>query len=1296
MRSSQRRLFGLAFAIALALAAIGFLWEFARFGVGDDAASARLEADVRATVAARAREVQQLATRVAREGPLIKSASAERDQLTPLFARLMDLVADNGTERISATAYVATGPRGMYRVLAWSGGAAEDLPADRLAGPSAVFAAQGFGGVRLVAVEPIETDGKRIGMAAAETILAPVVHAASAAPLWQLTTSFGPVSVTPATLVGADSQGEQPQTFTVVGPAGTPLLEAHFSLDALDVERDTFRRGVVAVAALPLICAALLATGFLLDQRSRSPKLGAFLGWSLATGGVIVGAGLALRWLAILVDAPPPVRGLITALAALALMTLFPGSWWWRRHARRNPSDARATFVFEQLLAGVVMAAALFALSLVFRQRILAPSLDRWQFQIFPIELVSVVSLTSLIVMQLAVFWTAATVLAFAAGRWRLTWRQPGAALFAAALWIVPTAVLLVVRAQPAALPWAAMLGASAAAAAFAVASSSLRGYYRHTTQAMRFVLTFAALFLPTAALYPMAASYAELATSALVERDYAPATASHPQELRAELAEAQVEIDHIPELAALISTPLPPPGLGSSHEAFRVWSQTSLSRSRVTSDVELYGADRELRSRFALNLPEYIYSATTQTWSGSGCRWDVFGEVKRFGAEDRNLLHAERAICDSSGRMLGAVVVHIAPDYRSLPFVSSANPYADALGLPDAPAAGSRVADLQVVVYGWSLHPVFASGRVAWPIGRELSDRLTASRDPFWATLPDGGRTYRVHFGSDRSHIYALGYPVPTVFEHATRLSEAAALVAGIFVVFLLGATIYAPFRRRGDVPLRLLFHEIRTSFYRKLFLFFVLAAVGPVFMLALAFGAYMTGKFRADVESEAASVVTVARKVFEELTVAEQRPDPTQTAPTDDAMVWIGQVIGQDVNLFDGPRLVATSQRDLFDSGLLPVRTPAAAYQAVALNRAPTFVVPDRLGTFQYLVAAAPVPARGRDAVLSVPLALRQREIEREIDDLYRGVLVGAVIVVLFAAGLGASVAGRISDPVARLTQAARQIAAGRLDVRVVAETADELRRLVDDFNTMAATLASQRAELARTHQLKAWAEMARQVAHEIKNPLTPIQLAAEHLQRVHEDSKRPLGGVFDQCVTTILRQVRLLRQIAGEFSTFAAEPVARPGVVSVPELIEDVVGPYRPGLGRQHRIDVDAPTDLPPVWIDRTLVARALTNVIENALQAMPEGGRLHLAAARAGATVEIAIRDTGVGMDTEAVRRAFEPYFSTKTVGSGLGLANAKRNVELCGGTMTLESEAGRGTTVTLTLPAVPPPGASAPA
>jgi nitrogen fixation/metabolism regulation signal transduction histidine kinase len=269
----------------------------------------------------------------------------------------------------------------------------------------------------------------------------------------------------------------------------------------------------------------------------------------------------------------------------------------------------------------------------------------------------------------------------------------------------------------------------------------------------------------------------------------------------------------------------------------------------------------------------------------------------------------------------------------------------------------------------------------------------------------------------------------------------------------------------------------------------------------------------------------------------------------------------------------------------------------------------------------------------------------------------------------------------------------------VRLVADTADELGRLVEDFNSMTETLMSQRAELARTNQLKAWAEMARQVAHEIKNPLTPIQLAAEHLQRVHEDRQRPLGPVFDQCLTTILRQVKLLRQIASEFSSFAGELKPRLAPVSLSELVGPVVDPYRLGLAQRVEIDVNVPPTLPAVQIDRTLIARALTNLVENAVQAMPAGGKLAVTAADRGDTVEITIGDTGVGMDAEAVRRAFEPYFSTKTAGSGLGLANAKRNIELCGGSIAIDSVVNAGTRVTVTLPvasrsaavaAAPPP------
>ena len=213
------------------------------------------------------------------------------------------------------------------------------------------------------------------------------------------------------------------------------------------------------------------------------------------------------------------------------------------------------------------------------------------------------------------------------------------------------------------------------------------------------------------------------------------------------------------------------------------------------------------------------------------------------------------------------------------------------------------------------------------------------------------------------------------------------------------------------------------------------------------------------------------------------------------------------------------------------------------------------------------------------------------------------------LLGAALGYWMAERIADPVNRLTRATRRIARGDLDARIAATSSDELRRLVEDFNQMAADLKRQRTELERTQRLEAWADMARQVAHDIKNPLTPIQLSAEHAQRVNIDRGRPLSPVLDECVAAILSQVKLLRQISAEFSSFASSPTPRPEPTSVPALIRRSrrAVPDRAGATGSPST-CRPPDDLPPVTIDRTLFARALTNVIENALHAMPGSGRL----------------------------------------------------------------------------------------
>jgi signal transduction histidine kinase len=217
-----------------------------------------------------------------------------------------------------------------------------------------------------------------------------------------------------------------------------------------------------------------------------------------------------------------------------------------------------------------------------------------------------------------------------------------------------------------------------------------------------------------------------------------------------------------------------------------------------------------------------------------------------------------------------------------------------------------------------------------------------------------------------------------------------------------------------------------------------------------------------------------------------------------------------------------------------------------------------------------------------------------------------------------------------------------------------------------------------------------MARQVAHDIKNPLTPIQLAAEHLRRVHSDRGLPLSPVLEACVDTILLQVRMLRQISSEFASFASSPTARVRAAAVDTIVDEVVDAYRSGLPAHLALVTDTEPDLPPVLVDRVLLGRAMTNVVENALHAMPRGGTLTVRTRRSSEShVDITLIDTGIGMDDEALARMFEPYFSTKATGTGLGLSIARRNIELMGGEITVRSAKGAGTSVTLRVPLAPP-------
>jgi signal transduction histidine kinase len=880
----------------------------------------------------------------------------------------------------------------------------------------------------------------------------------------------------------------------------------------------------------------------------------------------------------------------------------------------------------------------------------------------------------------------AALILRFASAPWivpRGNWRASTATM---AMWSLPLVIWGFVSGMTL-QEQAPLLVALAAAVALAVAATRLKARYRHGSQAFRLTMTTLGLVVPALAFYPAFFQLAWQAKAQLVETRYAPQALNLRGTVQRLLQESLDEIDRFPGLADLTTVP-PAPGEALTDRAFQVWRVTSVADYPVTSSVELHGPDGTLISRFAFNLPEDLTAAPRS--DESTCTWEVYEEVSPFFAEERRVLHAGRALCAPHGRILGSSVVHAMLDWENLPFISSQNPYVELLR-PSDPLRGEGISgrDVEFAFYGWSRRPLYTSSGRAWPLEDDVFARIEQSRASFWGGLRRDDLRFDAYILNDRGGIYVLAFPIVSAFGHLINLAELTVLAWLTYALLLAATAILGTFTRRGATAAALL-REVRASFYRKLLLAFIAATVVPVAALALATGTYVADQMRANIEQDAVRTASAARRVVEDLVAP--RAAQQGVGADDNLMVWVSRLIDQDVNIFSGPRLLATSERNLFASGLLPIRTPADVYRSIQIGNEAATVTREQISSLEYLVAATPLTTRQLNGILTVPLTSRQQDIEDQIDTLYRQVLLGALLFVFCGAGIGYWLAERIADPVNRLTRATKRLARGDLDARVAATSSDELRRLVEDFNRMAADLQRQRGELERTHRLEAWAEMARQVAHDIKNPLTPIQLNAEHLRRVHADRGAPLSPVLEDCVATILTQVKLLRQIASEFSSYASSPTARPVNVDVSELLRELVDPYRAGLNERMTFAVDVPSDLPPVHVDRTLITRALTNLIENALHAMPSRGTLTIVARHDDNAVRIRVSDTGVGMDPEALARAFEPYFSTKATGTGLGLPIAKRNVEASGGTISVASERDRGTTVELVLPVSGQPAA----
>jgi two-component system nitrogen regulation sensor histidine kinase NtrY len=311
---------------------------------------------------------------------------------------------------------------------------------------------------------------------------------------------------------------------------------------------------------------------------------------------------------------------------------------------------------------------------------------------------------------------------------------------------------------------------------------------------------------------------------------------------------------------------------------------------------------------------------------------------------------------------------------------------------------------------------------------------------------------------------------------------------------------------------------------------------------------------------------------------------------------------------------------------------------------------------------------------------------ELKRRIRD--AALLVGGGGVVL-AILLSSWASARVTRPVVDLARAAQDVASGNWSASVQVEGHDEVAQLAESFNRMTSELLAQKERLVQTERVAAWRELARRLAHELKNPLFPLQLTVENLIRAREQSPEMFEEIFRESSQTLLAEISNLKGIINRFSEFSRMPQPQLQRVQVNEIVEAVARLFQAQFQAKGREAIHCQMQLDrrldPIAADPELLHRALSNLVLNAMDAMPNGGTLTLRTRRDDGKVAIEVCDTGSGLTREECERIFTPYYTNKQHGTGLGLAIVQSVVSDHGGRISVQSEPGKGTTFVIELP-----------
>ena len=402
------------------------------------------------------------------------------------------------------------------------------------------------------------------------------------------------------------------------------------------------------------------------------------------------------------------------------------------------------------------------------------------------------------------------------------------------------------------------------------------------------------------------------------------------------------------------------------------------------------------------------------------------------------------------------------------------------------------------------------------------------------------------------------------------------------------------------------------------------------------------------------------------------------------------LATTVGTDIHLYDREgSLLASSRAPIFDKKLLSNLMHPGAMAALVENKGTEVLLEEQVGKLKYQAVYLAIPSQatlGSNAVVAVPFFESEEELNALISDVLGSVFNAFVVIFILFLIISFLVTKNLTLPFRLLTQ---KLKATNLEDNEPMEWAskDEIGLLVNEYNQMLYKLEASKKVLASNEKETAWREMAKQVAHEIKNPLTPMKLTLQHLLRLEREGKLEDADKLKKSLETLIHQVDALSGIASSFSTFAKMPLPNNERMNFKEVLSKVLELFKTDKRMELEFQDDSYTEQIPILGDDKLFGRVISNLIINGMQAVEPGKKpqIRVWLWLSDRAVFLEISDNGKGIPEELRDKIFIPNFSTKSQGSGLGLAIAKSGVETAGGKIWFETEVGKGSTFFLTFP-----------